>query len=279
MWFNFILCLLSGLVLFFIFTNLFRSLDSQFKRILLLLVTGIFAVFSFTIPIAYFSDVIGSNPLYAQFRSYNYTEMLVVLFAPFIGTINGWFTARKHNSFYTCVCLVVMFLYISSPFLKPLIRPLQHDLKNQWKDDVAIQSTASTCGPSSLATIFKLYGKNDTESNIATYAYTSSSGSESWYLARYAHEQGFNYQFLQEPELAKVPTPSIIGVRLGIIGHFIVLLAHKNGMYEVADPISGKETLTLDQFNRKYKYTGFVLNIISTKVRADNTSLLPTTKK
>lgn len=257
----FMLSLVLGLILFVVSSKVFKVMDKPISKTVLIIVSALLALISLIIPMAYVSDVIDAHPQYAQFRAYPYTEVLVILFAPLIGLINAWLTRRQPNRLYNCLCLMVMLVYISIPFLKPIIRPLQHDLENQWKEGVAIQTSASTCGPSSLATILKYYGKEDTEANIAAHAYTSGSGSENWYLARYAYSQGFNYQFLHEPILAKVPTPAIIGVRLGSIGHFIVLLAHNNGLYEVADSLSGKEMLTLAQFNAKYRYAGFALHI------------------
>ena len=257
----FLLSALIGLILFYVSNKVFKVTNKTITKAWLIILSGILALISLVIPLAYLSDIVGANPQYAQFRAYPYTEMMVILSAPLVGIVNGRLTSKKPNRLYTCLCLMATLVYISLPFLKPIIRPLQHNLNNQWKDAVAIQTTASTCGPSSLATILKYYGKEDTEANIAAHAYTSASGSENWYLARYAKSQGFSYQFLQEPELAKVPTPAIIGVRLGNAGHFIVLLAHKNGQFEVADPLSGKEILSLAQFNHKYHYTGFVLYI------------------
>lgn len=258
---NFIFSLALGLSLFFISTNTTKLLNTPHRRAVLMGGSLFLALISFIIPITYVIGTIGENPTYAEFRAYPYTELLVVLFAPCAGVINGLITNKKANPVLTSLCLMVMVLYVSSPFIKPLIRPLQKNLQNKWQDNVAIQSTGSTCGPSSLATILNYYGKQDTEANIAQHAYTSSSSTENWYLARYAHSQGFDYQFLTVAKLDQVPTPSIIGVRLGYIGYFIVLLGTKNGLYEIADSLSGRAFLTERQFNQKYRYTGFALHI------------------
>lgn len=260
---NFILSLVLGLVLCIFSIKIFKLIKTQQTKIIV--VCFILALISLTIPLAYLSDLIGANPLYSQFRAFPYSEVLVCLIAPLVGVIIvqlGHSTRHLgfHNLF-NALCLAMMLVYISLPYIKPLLRPLQTNLNNKWLDNVAIQTTPSTCGPSSLATIFKFYGKEDTEANIAKHSFTSATGTENWYLARYAHNQGFTYQFLNEPILDKVPTPAIIGVRLGYIGHFITLLSHQNGVYEVADPLTGREWLSVKQFYQKYHYSGFVLYI------------------
>lgn len=262
---NFILSLLLGLLLFFISTKIAKLIAKPQNKIIFLVISFILALISLSIPAAYLSDLIGANPIYAQFRTYPYTELLVILAAPFLGVINAWLADKKISSslnrVLTGLCLTVMLLYISLPFIKPLIKPLQNNLANKWQDNVAIQTTPATCGPSSLATILKYYGKEDTEANIAKQVFTSATGTENWYLARYAHSQGFDYQFLHIEDLASVPTPAIIGVRLSNFGHFITLLNYQNGIYEIADPLTGRTLLTQEQFNHKYYYTGFVLYI------------------
>lgn len=257
----YILCLILSLMIFSISSKIIKQTIKRYQRLALSVTSLVLALVSLSIPITYVLNSVGENPLYATFRAYPYTELLIVLFAPLMGCVNGLLTTHKNNSVVTGLCLIIMLSYVSLPFAKPLIRPLQKDLQNKWSNDVALQSSASTCGPSSLATIFKYYGKEDTEANIAKQAYTSASSTENWYLARYADDQGFNYQFLTIAELDKVPTPAIIGVRLGSMGHFITLLNKHNGLYEIADSLSGKSFLSLEQFNQQYRYTGFVLNL------------------
>lgn len=45
------------------------------------------------------------------------------------------------------------------PYLKPYIVPLTTPLANHWKEDVCIQTTPSTCGPSSAATLIHFLAK------------------------------------------------------------------------------------------------------------------------
>ena len=225
-----------------------------------------FALISLSIPAAYLSDLIGANPYYAGFRSLPFAELLVALAAPLAGVFSAGLAAKKTQSVSKRIIyrgsLVGVLLYISLPFIKPLLMPLpNHIISNQWVDGVVLQTTPSTCGPSSMATILNHYGVKDSEANITKQVFSSLTGTENWYLARYAQSQGFQYQFLHEPELNKVPTPSIIGVKLGRAGHYITLLDHKNGTYLIADSLSGLQPMTLEEFNRKYLYNGFVLHV------------------
>lgn len=266
---NLIVSVLLGILLFFITQWCFKSLCYRRAEIMFIVGSLFLALISLLIPIAYLSDMVGANPMYAQFRSLPYSELLVVAVVPLVSLIMLWCKVKINStfgkSFTAGLCMVMMLFYISIPFIKPLIRPLTITLADKWQDGVALQTTPSTCGPSSLATIFKYYGKKDSESHIALQAYTSASGTENWYLARYAATQGFHYQFLHEVELAKVPTPAIIGVKLRHFGHFIVLLSNQNGFYEVADPLIGKIGLSIEEFESKYQYTGFVLYISQKK--------------
>ncbi|WP_434777071.1 cysteine peptidase family C39 domain-containing protein [Neisseria sp. Ec49-e6-T10] len=242
-------------------------IHSVSNKYLYLIVSFIFALLSLSIPVAYLSDAIGANPLYAQFRATPYTELFIVFFSPFTGALSSYLANHCNHSkprhiSRLILCLLITLFYTSIPFIKPLIRPLpQHTIGHQWFKGIALQTTPSTCGPSSLATILKGYGTVDTEANIAKQAFSSSTGTENWYLARYAHQQGYQYRFLHEPELGKVPTPSIIGVKLGRIGHFITLLGHNGDTYTIADSLDGLHHLTTEEFKQRYVYNGFVLHI------------------
>lgn len=260
---NYFIALTLCLILFFTSVKYFNRINSIAKKRYFFAITVILAIVSLSIPIAYLSDFIGENPVYAQFRTLSYAELLVSLVAPFMGVIFAKVLSdsiKKPTK--ACIYLfglLIALAYVSLPFIKPIIRPLSQNVGNQWIEGIALQTTHSTCGPASLATIMARNGDKETEAHIARQAFTSSSGTENWYLARYAYQQGYQYRFFREPDLAKVPTPSIIGVKLGRAGHFITLLSSDNGDYIIADSLSGLYHLTFDEFNKKYRYNGFVL--------------------
>ena len=57
---------------------------------------------------------------------------------------------------------------LAVPYLKPLISPLTvADLRDNWRDDVCLQSSASTCGPASAATLLRYFGRTGSEPELA----------------------------------------------------------------------------------------------------------------
>lgn len=219
---------------------------------------AILASMSLVILLPYLSTRFGENPAYANFRAQPYTELVICLVAPFA----GWLSTIRHADKRSVLwfCLVCMLGYVSLPFIKPVIRPPEQ-ITEKWKNDIAMQTTPSTCGPASLTTILTRYGDTVSERKIAEGAYTSGSGTENWYLARYAASKGHGFQFLHEPDLSQVPRPSIIGVKIGHYGHFVTLLDRNMQAYLIGDSLSGPHWLTPEQFAEKYRYTGFVLHI------------------
>lgn len=258
---NYFIALIMGFIIYCISIRYFAKLPPYFKKkYYLILLVIIFTLISLLIPASYLTDLIGENPNYAYFRAYPYTELLVVLIAPLVGLITQVIVVHyKRKSFFYFLGFVVLILYISVPFIKPIIRPLPKQMNDKWHENIALQTTKSTCGPASLATIMNYYGDKGSETNIARAAFSSGSGTENWYLARYAKQQGYQYRFLRETTLSDIPTPAIIGVKLGRAGHFITLLSHNSQYYTVADSLSGLHTLTEQDFNKKYHFNGFVL--------------------
>ncbi len=258
---NFYISIFLFLFLFWLSDRGFskKSINTPQKTILGFCV--LLAAISLSIPMAYLSDAIGAHPNYAQFRALPYTEILVVLSAPLLAYIANKLKTFNNNFVMPWLLLCLGLFYIGLPFIKPIIRPLHISMAAQWQDGIALQSTPSTCGPASLLTIFRQYGVTDTESHIAQQAFTSRSGTENWYLARYAKTQGLDYQFLHIPHLQDVPPVSIIGVKLGKAGHYITLLDNQNGVYTIADSLNGIHRFSLVEFEKHYAYTGFVLQL------------------
>jgi len=58
--------------------------------------------------------------------------------------------------------------------------------------------------------------------------------------------------------------PAIVGVKIGTSGHFIAVLGAINGRVTVADPLYGREILSLEEFHKRYRFTGFHLVVAST---------------
>ena len=148
------------------------------------------------------------------------------------------------------------------PYLKPVIVPLTTPLANHWRDGVCIQTTPSTCGPSSTATLIHLFGKDATERELAIECNTCGSGTENWYLARALRRRGFSAGYLLTgPQPDSLPYPSVCGTQLGKggAGHFIAILGREGDRYVIGDPISGRQALTIEEIKQQFYLTGFFL--------------------
>ena len=149
------------------------------------------------------------------------------------------------------------------PFAKPLSRPLDPvEFRDQWNGNACLQSTESTCGPASAATVIRYLGKKGvTETSLAINAKSTTSGTEAWYLARELRRRGYvaEFQFNSFPN--KISFPGILGVRLGTLGHFIAVLKHEGDQWTIADPLVGQEIVTLQELKRRYSISGFFLHI------------------
>ena len=158
--------------------------------------------------------------------------------------------------------VVVFLAYL--PFAKPVWAPLDTEsLKNQWKDGAARQSTRSTCGPASAATVLASLGIPAQESELAIAASSSATGTEAWYLARAIRRQGAVVDFLTDvTSLVEVPLPCIAGVKLpGGTGHFIPVMERQGSRYRIGDPLRPSEWIEARDLLKRYQFTGFYMAI------------------
>ncbi|MHB0936232.1 MAG: cysteine peptidase family C39 domain-containing protein [Armatimonadota bacterium] len=177
------------------------------------------------------------------------------------GTVAGWLPESrlsrllKHSSI-----LPLVLLWLVVPFLKPLLTPITWlPMKDEWQEGVCIQSTGSTCGPASAATLLHAYGIDATEEELAKLSWTSMSSTENWYLGRALRRYGDVRYVLTRPNPEHPPCPAIAGTRLaGGIGHFIVILEERDGRLVVGDPMTGRQTIPLYD-HRPYHFTGFFI--------------------
>lgn len=159
------------------------------------------------------------------------------------------------------VALAVMLLI---PFLKPIVDPLDLDqLQDRCTDGVCLQSTFSTCGPASAATLLRGMGRGASERELARECFTSRSGTEIWYLMRALRRRGFEVRVeIQQPERLAPPTPSIAGVRVpGGAGHFIAIVSQSHGQVTIVDPLKGRMVIPQTALANAYRFTGFFLAV------------------
>jgi ABC-type bacteriocin/lantibiotic exporter with double-glycine peptidase domain len=157
----------------------------------------------------------------------------------------------------------------SAPYWKPVIDPLDESaLTDRWQGDACLQSTASTCGPACVATLLKHAGVSTTERAVARACHTSASGTEAWYLARYVRaapaEHGMFAGFFVRPGFSpELGLPAMIGIQLrGGAGHFLAVLENKDGVVTFVDPLVGEERVPLDEFRKRFDFTGFHMYVI-----------------
>jgi hypothetical protein len=215
---------------------------------------------------AYYAGLFGEPIWFYKLRAVAGTELLASL----AGFLAGWFQVRviprlRLSRWGTRLLMPVLLGFgVAVPYLKPLLRPQQiHFLREQWKDGVCLQSTASTCGPASAATVSHHLGFQVSERELALAAYTSASGTENWYLARALDRLGLEASFAFSKTL-EAPLPAIVGVSLkenGNSGHFIALLEKQGDKYVFGDPMEGRFTNTLAGLADKYEFTGFMLSV------------------
>jgi ABC-type bacteriocin/lantibiotic exporter with double-glycine peptidase domain len=147
--------------------------------------------------------------------------------------------------------------------VKPFIGPIPSgELSDEWSDGVCMQSTLSTCGAASLATVLTFLGEVANEAELAKEAHSYRGGTEAWYLARAARARGFGVRFeIASGFAGEGDFPAVVGVRLGVVGHFIPILRREGAQFLVGDPIRGRELLSKEELQERYDFTGFSMRI------------------
>jgi peptidase C39-like protein len=220
---------------------------------LLLAIPGLLFVF-------YYTHLFDRAAWFYNFRAMPGTELFACGLGFLAGLIYGWSEPQTMGE--RIVLPLGLFVLVLLPFCKPILVPLDTGaLKQTCEGEVCLQSTPSTCGPASTATLLKSMGIHSSEMELAREAYTYRGGTESWYLARTFRRRGLAAKVvIQEPDASSVPAPSIAGVLLGGgAGHFIAILNESPSEVTVADPLKGKLVIPRSELTRAYRFTGFFL--------------------
>ena len=185
-----------------------------------------------------------------------------------IGAAGGCFAALLPRNLAVLPFLAVAaFAFV--PFLKPIIGPLPSNFSGKWNGDICLQSTPSTCGPASVATILNSLGVETNESELARDSYSYTGGTEAWYLIRAIRARGCEASVQFRPDFdPQISLPAVVGVRLGGpdgFGHFVPFLSKSGDTYSLGDPLVGPQFETLSQLRKRYHFTGFHLPISKVK--------------
>lgn len=241
--YNIFFSLIIGIIFYFIGTVIGRKIKSRSFRLLLISMAFVLSIPGLLM-IFYYLHFFKLSVWYVNLRTIDFIEIS----NSFLGFFIGLLTPLRQSLFLN---LSVLTIFLIIPYIKPIIRPTSISRESGWSDNVCLQSTGATCGPSCLATIFKYYNINKTESEIAKKSYTCASGTEIWYLLRYAKSQGLKYKCSIQDNINFIKSPAIIGIKLGTIGHFITFLGINNSNYIIGDPLDGKSEITKELFNQK----------------------------
>ena len=163
-----------------------------------------------------------STPWFCEFRSRSWSDFLPALagfsFGRFLPPRLDRLTWR--DLLLSALCLAA-FLPVFK--LASMRRP-PAQFEDKWNGGVALQSTPSSCGPASCASLLRQLGQTASESQIAREAGTTLTGTEIWHLARVLRRQDLEAEFKGVYRLGDAPC--LVGTRLGVgVGHFNGILA------------------------------------------------------
>jgi hypothetical protein len=195
-----------------------------------------------------------------EFRSWPLTELAASGAGLLAGLVHAWIAGKGLRLRPLAPLALLAGLFI--PYMKPVIAPLDLGaLSGECRDGVCLQSTASTCGPASAASILRLFNVEENERTLAREALTSSGGTENWYLARALRRRGFSVKYVvADRPVRELPVPSVAGVLLpGGGGHFISVLAETDTAYVLGDPMQGKVSVPKSRLGSAYQFTGFFM--------------------
>ena len=159
---------------------------------------------------AYYAHALPEPSWYYEFRSWRWTECLLIVLG-----IAGGLVASLLPRMLLILPLFGTAAFALAPVLKPFVRPIPPEsLNDRWDAGICLQSTPSTCGAASVATILKHYGVTASERELARDAHSYAGGTEAWYLARAVRQRGCDARFRFSSGFdTHIPLPAVAGVR------------------------------------------------------------------
>lgn len=207
----------------------------------------------------YYLHVVDEPTLLYSLRSMRFSELLAAGIGLAVGLVLGWCWARRATVWRIAglATLLGALGILLLPYIKPVLRPADWSSFSDKRQGVAVmQTTPYSCGPATAATLLSALGTRVTELQLAREAFTSSSGTENWYLARAIRAHGHVARFEKSPT---VVVSSIAGVSGGGYGHYIAVVSRDDSSYLVVDPLIGERRLSAADLKRFYVFTGFYL--------------------
>ena len=238
-----------------------RRVHSRSARMVLLLLGIAAAVPGVTILLDY-THLFGNAAWFYNFRTAPYTEISMCGLGWILGYSYSLIAPEGFGA--RAVWPAGLLVLVAVPFIKPVLDPIDlNSLRSTCPDSVCMQTTYSTSGPSSAASILLSLGQEASEKCLAREALTSKGGTELWYLARALRRRGFATSYLVRSAAPVVfPAPAVAGVILrGGTGHFIGIVSRSADQLTVVDPLKGKFTVSDKQLKEKYHFSGVFLLI------------------
>ncbi len=234
----------------------------------LVCVVGLLAAVPAVLFAVYYLKVLGEAKWFYTFRSWPFTE----LSAAGVGVVAGWLQfQREQNSWIKRTFSVffipgLMVLGVTVPYAKQILMPADLEAySDTWSNGVCLQSSESSCGPASVATLLRASGQSVTEKQIAQESFTTKRGTENWYLLRTIQRHGADaHFFVTLAGMENIQYPAIAGVILkgcGGAGHFIAILGEDNGKLIIGDPLVGRREIPRKMLSEIYAFTGFYIVI------------------
>lgn len=169
-----------------------------------------------------------------------------------------------------CVLMIMVVAWFSVlPFLAPaLIKDHLSNLKTVISSDgVCFQTKDYTCGPAAAVTALTELGLPAQEGEIAILSYTSPvTGTLPYCLynalkSRYSAD-GLKCQYRHFDSIGQLKQA---GITLAVVkdtflrDHCVAVLAVSDEMVLVADPVAGRRAISLERFEKIWRFSGIVL--------------------
>lgn len=172
--------------------------------------------------------------------------------------------------FVSVIMLIFVFAFAILPFLMPaLIEDDLSKLESRFGEDgVCYQSKSYTCGPAAAVTALKKLGLTAQEGEIAVLARTNPvSGTLLWTLysalkTRY-RDQGIQCRFTTFDSIKQLRNAGITLVSMKestLMDHCVAVLDVSETLVTIADPVTGMETISYQQFADKWHFCGIVIS-------------------
>ena len=177
---------------------------------------------------------------------------------------------QKRNRILICALMVVIVLFNAIwPFIAPMVdrRQLSSLQTNLDKNGICLQTTDYTCGPAAAVTALRKLGLSAEEGQVAILSCTSAqAGTPEDMLA-----DGLNRQYAVQGLSAKCrvfhsvaelkPAGSTLAViKYGfMVDHWVAVLEVTDSEVVVGDPLGGLDRLSYEDFAKKWRFVGIVL--------------------